>query len=284
MKKAMSNKNKKKNIDKNVVRDFGSEWNKFNYRENNHELKNIFNDYFSIFPWEMLKKNSVGFDMGCGTGRWARLIAPRVGKLYCIDPSNEALNEAMVNLKNLENCYFECCDIESSSIPNNSQDFGYSLGVLHHIPDTELALKSCINKLKSKAPFLAYFYYSFDNKPSWYRFIWIISDLVRKIISKSPFRIKYIMSQMIALLIYFPLARFSFFLNLMKFKTDNIPLNYYMDKSFYIMRTDALDRMGTQLEKRFSKKEIQKMLSDAGLEKIQFSNRMPFWCVVGYKR
>jgi methylase of polypeptide subunit release factors len=26
--------------------------------------------------------------MGCGSGRWARFVAPHVGRLHCIDPSS----------------------------------------------------------------------------------------------------------------------------------------------------------------------------------------------------
>ena len=35
-----------------------------------------------------MPKKAEGFDMGCGTGRWAKFVAPKVGKLHCIDPSN----------------------------------------------------------------------------------------------------------------------------------------------------------------------------------------------------
>ena len=50
------------------------------------------------------------------------------------------------------------------------------------------------------------------------------------------------------------------------------------------MRTDARDRFGTPLEQRFSKKQITKMMVDSGLTQIQFSNKAPYWCVVGIKK
>jgi hypothetical protein len=50
------------------------------------------------------------------------------------------------------------------------------------------------------------------------------------------------------------------------------------------MRTDSLDRFGTRLEKRFTKKQIIKMMEGAGLENILFSNTKPYWCAVGYKK
>ena len=43
------------------------------------------------------------------------------------------------------------------------------------------------------------------------------------------------------------------------------PLSTYRDKSFYTMRTDALDRFGTRLERRFSRAEIETMMHAAGL-------------------
>ena len=50
------------------------------------------------------------------------------------------------------------------------------------------------------------------------------------------------------------------------------------------MRTDALDRFGTRLEHRFSKKEINKMMDLAGLEDIVFSNKAPYWCALGIRK
>jgi hypothetical protein len=55
-------------------------------------------------------------------------------------------------------------------------------------------------------------------------------------------------------------------------------------QSFYVMRTDALDRFGTQLEQRFTKKQIETMMLQAGLERVVFSDAVPYWCAVGYKK
>ena len=50
------------------------------------------------------------------------------------------------------------------------------------------------------------------------------------------------------------------------------------------MHTDSKDRFGTPLEKRFSKKEIYKMMKSSGLEKIQFKNSLSFWTAIGFKK
>jgi hypothetical protein len=49
------------------------------------------------------------------------------------------------------------------------------------------------------------------------------------------------------------------------------------------MRTDALDRFGTRLEQRFTKQQIARMMESAGLENIQFSEKVPYWCALGIK-
>ena len=59
---------------------------------------------------------------------------------------------------------------------------------------------------------------------------------------------------------------------------------FYRSKSFYVMRTDSRDRFGTPLEKRFSKKEINEMMIDSGLEKIKFKDSLPFWTAIGFKK
>jgi len=61
------------------------------------------------------------------------------------------------------------------------------------------------------------------------------------------------------------------------------PLAWYRSRSYYTMRTDALDRFGTKLEKRFTAAQIRKMMEDSGLERIVFSDTAPYWCAVGYK-
>ena len=271
------------NVDQDTVDGFGDEWSRFDQSNlSPEELKFLFNEYFSIFPWECITKDSIGYDLGCGSGRWAKLVAPKVGKLFCIDPSS-ALDIAKQNLSTFDNCELVSSTVDQMPIQDNSMDFGYSLGVLHHVPDTAAGIKQCANKLKNGAPFLLYLYYRFDNRPWWYSFIWSISDLLRRIVSIMPYRLRYSFSQIISAIIYFPLARVAFIFDKIGINVDNFPLNAYKNLSFYTMRTDALDRFGTSLEQRFTKEEIEIMMKSAGLENIEFSSSKPYWCAVGYK-
>lgn len=144
----------KQNLDHATVNSFGDEWSRFDQtRLGDEEAHRIFDEYFAVFPWSSLPENASGFDMGCGSGRWARLVAPRVGHLHCIDPSG-ALEVAKRLLANQANVCFHQASVDDESLPANSQDFGYSLGVLHHIPDTANGIRSCVAMLKPSAPCL----------------------------------------------------------------------------------------------------------------------------------
>ena len=105
------------NIDNKVINDFNEEWQKYNYLNFKKEkLKIFFNQYFEIFPWGKINQNSIGFDMGCGSGRWAKFVAPHVKNLNCIDPSFKALESAKFNLKHLKNVNFICGTTEESTL------------------------------------------------------------------------------------------------------------------------------------------------------------------------
>jgi SAM-dependent methyltransferase len=274
--------NRHRNIDSQTVDSFGDEWTRFDQTGlGAKEHVEIFDAYFSVFPWATLPQKAEGFDMGCGSGRWAKLAAPRVGKLHCIDASDAALAVARRNLAGVTNVTFTHASVDDHALPPASQDFGYSLGVLHHIPDTQAAIKSCVALLKPGAPFLVYLYYAFDNRPAWFHAIWKVSELLRRTISRMSPRPKAVVTDVLAALVYLPLARLSALLEALGLSSKSVPLSFYRDKSFYVMRTDCRDRFGTILEQRFSKKEITIMMTSAGLTDIKFAEGDIYWCAVG---
>jgi SAM-dependent methyltransferase len=272
------------NIDPLTVAGFGEEWAAFDQSGlEAEEHRDLFYRYFAIFPFDKLPPNPEGFDLGCGSGRWAALVATHVGKLHCIDPSRKALEVARTALKSLKNVEFHLAGADSIPLAPESQDFGYSLGVLHHIPDTKAALRDCVLRLKPGAPFLVYLYYAFDNRPAWFRRLWQTTEAGRHFISRMPFGIRKALTTGIAATIYWPLARAARLAEQGGKDVRNWPLSPYRDLSFYTMRTDALDRFGTRLEQRFSRTEIERMMLEAGLRDVRFSEREPFWVACGVK-
>lgn len=272
------------NADDAVVSDFGAEWSRFTQESlSDAERRAIFESYFAIFPWQSLPPAPAGADVGCGSGRWAALVAPRVATLHCVDASGAALAVARQNLSNVENVVFHHASVGELPFPPASLDFAYSLGVLHHVPDPHAAVRSVVRCLKPGAPLLLYLYYAFDNRPAWFRALWRASNAVRVGISRMPGGVKQVACELIAAGVYWPLARSGAILDRFSAMPAAWPLAAYRHRSFYVMRTDALDRFGTRLEHRFTRAQIQDMMEAAGLSRISFSPSLPYWCVVGFR-
>jgi SAM-dependent methyltransferase len=271
-----------RNADRKVVEDFGYEWQAFDQGTvPDEERARAFGEYFEKFPWQDLPRDAVGFDLGCGSGRWARFVAPRVERLHCIDASALALAAARRHLTGLSNCEFHCASVDEIPLAQATMDFGYSLGVLHHVPDTAAALRECVTRLKMGAPFLVYLYYALENRPPAYRALYHATDRARRVLSRLPRPAKRLLTEMIAAGVYYPLARGSLLMERMGLSPAGMPLAHYRRASFTTMRTDAFDRFATRLEKRFTRAQVHELMAGAGLTGITFREGTPYWCAVG---
>ena len=117
--------------------------------------------------------------------------------MHCIDPS-EAITVAK-KLKKFKNIKYHQRSLDSSGIKNKSQDFGYLLGVIHYVPNAKAAIKSCAKLLKPGALILFYIYYSLDNRPLWFKYLWNLSNLFRILISRLP---KFLIFYYVILLLF----------------------------------------------------------------------------------
>lgn len=276
-------KNRPSNIDWDTVDSFGQEWSKFNYFDE-EEIESIGKEYFDIVGNEMLKGKYV-LDVGCGSGRWTKYVCQKAAFVEAIDPSSAVFAAAKL-LKEQKNVRITQAEAEAIPFKDETFDFVFSLGVLHHIPDTAKALENCVHKVKKGGYFLVYLYYALDNRGFLYKTLFYISNLIRRIVTILPSVIKKVVCDILAIIIYMP---FILLLRLVKaifpgkawYKS--IPLAYYVDKSFNVIRNDALDRFGTPLEQRFTKEEIEAMMKKAGLDNIVFSENAPYWHAIGQK-
>lgn len=272
------------NIDWTTVKSFGEEWTAFNHFSD-EEIQNVGDEYFDIVPDSVLNKNCVALDLGCGSGRWTRYVCEKVKFVEAVDPSDAVFSAANL-LEKQNNVRITQAASSSIPFPDNSFDFVFSLGVLHHIPDTAKAMRDCVSKLKKGGHFLVYLYYSFDNKSFLFKALFQLANLIRIFVCKLPSGLKKFVCDLLAIFVYFPLvsiARLVKGLFPSKKWHEKIPLWYYHDKTWNVIRNDALDRFGTPLEQRFSKAEINKMMEEAGLIDIVFSDRTPYWHAMGKK-
>ena len=247
------------------------EWRQFDQSQLAEERsRELFDRYFGLFEFDA---DAEGFDLGCGSGRWARLVAPRVRLLHCIDPS-DALQVARRNLKGHPNIRFHHAAANRIPIADGSQDFGYALESCITFRTPGRRLNAAVRKLKPGGQMLLYIYYAMENRGTAYRALWR-----HPIDEEGDFTPSFLSSanhiRLAAALVYWPLARVSLLVSKFGGDPSRIPLSAYRSNSFYTLRTDALDRFGTRLEKRFTRGEIERLMIQAGLEDIRFSDRVP---------
>jgi SAM-dependent methyltransferase len=273
------------NLDQITVDSFGEEWKTF-HGFSDKDLQWLGDKYFDVVTPYMLNNTMKVIDIGCGSGRIIKYLKGRYGHITGIDPS-QAIFVANELIGTEDAVELIQTSTDNIPFPDNYFDFGYSLGVLHHIPDTAQALNDCIKKIRPGGHFLLYLYYNLDNKPFYFRIFFFLSNLIRRVVSKMPRKLKKISCDILAVILYLPFVAISRFLKLLGVPErirKNVPLQSYESQSFYLIRNDSLDRFGTPLEQRFSKKQMQKMMEHAGLTDIIFSTDIPYWHAVGRKK
>lgn len=100
-------------------------------------------------------------------------------------------------------------------------------------------------------------------------------------ISKLPNSIKFLITDLPAILVYRPMTRLSKTLDRLRFDPSELPLSFYRDFSLYTMRTDCRNRFGTPLEQRFTRLELKQMMIATGLANIAVSDKESYWVAVG---
>ena len=269
------------NIDHKVVKSFGEEWEKF-YDFSDEDIKAIGDEYFDIIPEGVINNNTYVLDVGCGTGRWTKYLQSKVKFIEAIDPSN-AIFYADKLLNDVSNVRLSKAPADNIPFEDETFDLGMSIGVLHHIPDTQKAMTDCVKKVKIGGYFYTYLYYDFENRGLLFKSIFLFSSILRKTVCLLPSSIKKIICDLIAIILYLPFVFLGNILKNIGFTSlaKKVPLSYYQDKSFFIIRNDALDRFGTSLEQRFSREEVFKMMKASGLDNIIIADTEPCWHAIG---
>ena len=272
------------NIDKDVVETFGEEWLKFqDYSD--EEISSAGAMYFDILNESILNKNTYALDIGCGTGRWTKFLAQKTGFIEAIDPS-DAVFAADYLLKDVKNVRITKASVETIPFADETFDFAMSIGVLHHIPDTQKAMIDCVKKVKKNGYFFCYIYYNLEKKSYISKTLYWFSNVIRLVVSRLPAAIKSFVCDVLALIFYMPFVFIFRLLNFAGLKNlaEKLPLSDYGDKSYFTIRNDSLDRFGTRLEHRFSKQQVIELMEKSGLGNIVVSPASPYYHAIGQKK
>lgn len=106
-------------------------------------------------------------DAGCGTGEYSCWLASRGANVIGIDLSDNAMQEGRryAEKTGITGVYFEKRSVLQTGFPDNSFDFVYCTGVLHHIPDPFGGLKELNRVIRPGGKVLVSFYNLFGFFP-----------------------------------------------------------------------------------------------------------------------
>jgi SAM-dependent methyltransferase len=242
---------------------FGYEWTHFN--DWRHSGQTNFLDYFQGVDLTGLK-GRIALDAGCGMGRHAREIARFAGQVVAVDFSR-AIDQAARNTVDLENVDCVQADLLNLPFADASFDFVYSLGVLHHLEDTERALAGLVRKLKIGGRLRIYLYWKRTGWPG--RLLTAVA-ILRRFTVRMPFAALKVACLLLSILLFAGVivpyrlvsaigARFH----------EDWPLFVYAKYPFNVLYNDQFDRFSAPLEKRYRSEEVAQMLEGAGLREVR---------------
>jgi ubiquinone/menaquinone biosynthesis C-methylase UbiE len=107
--------------------------------------------FSSLIDFQNLKGKKV-LEIGCGTGAHAALFANAGANITAIDLTEKAteLTKKRFDLFQIKDMAVLNCDAEKLPFPDNSFDFVWSWGVIHHSANTQKIIKEILRVLKPK--------------------------------------------------------------------------------------------------------------------------------------
>jgi SAM-dependent methyltransferase len=246
---------------------FGYEWTHFNdWRPSG--LTN-FADYFGQFDLEWLRGRTV-LDAGCGMGRHARQVAPFADTVVAVDFSG-AIDQAARNAADQPNVYCVEGDLTRLPVTDQAFDFVYSMGVLHHLDDTEGALRGLVRALKPGGRLRLYLYWK---RRGFSGALLSLVSLARTVTTRLPFPVLKVSCWLLSVGLFVGVITPYRLLEKLGVAVDQSwPLSVYVKYPFNVLYNDQFDRFSAPLEKRYSQGEVNALLKAAGLRDVRVHAR-----------
>ena len=264
MKKTILNESEKKGSPDR----FGHSWNIFNEILPIHEEQ--FLRWTTGFDKSFWKDKSI-LDVGCGIGRnsyWPLSYGAK--SCLSIDIDDRTLEAARTNLQQFETAHIDkrsAYDISES----NKFDIVFSIGVIHHLDNPDLAIKEMTKALKPGGKLLVWLY-GHENNEILIRYF---NPLRKLLFSKMPLKLVYALS-------FIATASLWSLLKLGIGKTEYMQL--IRSFSFRHLRAIIYDHMIPEIAQYYTKEQAIHLLERANLQNIEINwvNEMS-WSVIGEK-
>lgn len=236
---------------------------------------------------EPIVRGKIGIDIGAGCGYDTYIMGaahPAV-KVVGLDLSG-GIQAARRLCAELKNTSFIRGSLLEMPLKDETFDFAYSFGVLHHTPDPARGAREIARILKNGAPLYLYLYE--DHSENFAKFAGIkIAAFFRIATVRLPAKLLYALCFLFS---PFVVAAFSWPAWMMKkFKATrglagSMPFNF--GRHPFSLTGDLYDRLSAPIEYRFSRQQVDDLLSGSGFSGIKIikSRNKAGWIAWGYKK
>ena len=255
---------------------FGYEWTQFDDWRASGSTN--FQDYFSGLDLPELRGARV-LDAGCGMGRHARQLAPYCERIVAVDFSR-AIDVAARNVRELANVSCVQADLTKLPVADDYFDLVYSMGVVHHLANTEEAVQVLVRKVRPGGRVRLYLYWKRDG---WSGRILDLVGVVRRLTTRLPFPLLKVLCWTLSVPLYAGVVLpYRMLIALGIRAPERWPLFVYTRYPFTVLYNDQFDRFSAPLEKRYSEGEARALLESAGLRDVR-ARPMFGWLVDGVR-
>ena len=237
---------------------FGKEWNWFSEtqldrpNEQQTESRETFEQKTGFSPEDLRGKTVL--DVGCGMGRFAEVAASYGARIVGVDLS-AAVEAANRNLGALPDTAFLQADVFNLPLRPESFDLIYSIGVLHHTPDTHQAFAQLPRLLRPGGKIVIWVYTK--ERPVGY----LASDALRKITSKMD------EERLLKLCkVAVPLGRF-YRTRVGRYFSPILPVSHHPNPEWRVL--DTLDWYAPKYQWKHDWPEVEGWFENAGLVDIE---------------
>ncbi len=172
-----------------TARAFGWEWHRFVRLNERGVTKQQFINWVAPMDPKQFAGRTV-LDAGCGMGRWVEMAADfGAAEVVGVDIS-DAIDVAQARFGHLPNVHFVQADVNRLPFRRDAEapfDVGYSIGVIHHLPDPEAGFASMVRAVRPNGSVFIWVYGRENNE-------WVVRfvDPLRKhLFSRLPLGVLY---------------------------------------------------------------------------------------------
>ncbi len=228
--------------------------------------------------------NSLVLEVGCGAGRFVDVVSKLGAKLVVGVDISDAVDAAYTNLGNRHNVFIIQADIYNMPFRDQTFNFVYSIGVIHHTPEPKVAFDNMLLPLKNKGKIgLSVYEISLYDRPNrnslkiatkdllWSLNLWRC-EFFRTITTRIPY---------IAMVVYcktfVPILHYINKIPLLRFIRYIFPSTCYRSLPVAWSMLDTMDTYSTKIVHQYRAKDIFQWFLVNGLKRIILMNSRAGW-------